>query len=110
MIVQVYTTVLDGKPLGPSVMLRSEEWQETGGTSAESAALPNVGKQAATKYMRETFDGFDVKERERIRMLWKIGLPNVVLAVLLLLLTPIFITHILPGMVSRQRVHSCSRN
>jgi hypothetical protein len=28
----VYSTVLEGKPLGPRVRMKSEEWQETGGT------------------------------------------------------------------------------
>ena len=36
---QVYSTVLEGKPLGQGVRLRSEEWKETGGTPAESYTI-----------------------------------------------------------------------
>lgn len=66
---QVYSTVLDGKPLGPRVDLEGNvEWLEGGKPLPRSSVL-----------------------KERIGIL------------LGLLISPIIITHALPGVVSRPR-------
>jgi len=76
-VAQVYSMVLDGKPLGYRVKLEgSEEWQETGAKPLE--------RQLMLKSKME-------------------GLPGS-------LISPIVVTHIVPGMVSRQRAYTWFRN
>jgi len=76
---QVYSTVLEGEPLGPRVKLRSEEWLETGGKKTGNATS-TWGERAI------------------------LGIDRVILGLLVLAAGPVFITHIVPGMVSRQTV------
>ena len=77
---RVYSTVLDGKPLGPHVKLQgSDEWLETGGKP-----LPIFAGSSMVQVLMS-------------------ALVNVLLG---LLISPVIITHMLPGLVSRQRAHT----